>query len=223
MTGLVARVPALEGGLGHEPGRIRERAQQLLSEPPYAQESPDLLTRVAQTLRRWLAEGLEAVLELLAGTPTRAWLVVLLGTALLLLVVWRTTRGMTVDRAVDGTVPAQGRRPAVDWHAEADAHERAGDWEQAVRCRYVALVTDLVERGIVEEVPGRTVGELDRELATAAPGLADDVAEAGRRFAEVAYGRAPARREQARELAALADRVAGRAGRGRAPAGVGEA
>ena len=52
-----------------------------------------------------------------------------------------------------------GARTAAQWRAEAAAHDAAGRWREALRCRYRALVAELAGRGLVEEIPGRTSGE----------------------------------------------------------------
>jgi hypothetical protein len=206
-------IAALADEVVHDPARVRERAVDLLSRPPYREEPEGLLARLVGDVREWLADTLDTILGAVAADATRAWVVIAVGVAILLLVVWRSTRGLSVDRAVDPPVTGEGDgRPAAAWHAEADAHERAGDHAQAVRCRYVALVTTLVEQGVVEEVPGRTVGELDRELATSAPTLAPDVTAAGDIFVEVVYGRASGTPEQTARLRELARAVTAAAG-----------
>lgn len=212
----------LDDELTHAPGALRERAADLLSRPPYREEPEGLGERLVGAVREWLAELLDTVLGAVATDDALAWLVVAAGVALLLVAVWRATRGLAADRAIE--VDASGRgggRTASAWHAEAEVHERAGAYGQAVRCRYVALVTGLVELGIVEEVPGRTVGELDRELRAAAPSLAAPAAEAGRIFAEVVYGRSPASAEQAARLRELVRGVTAGAGGSRRPVGSG--
>ena len=192
----------------HDPARVRERASDLLSRPPYREEPEGLLERLVGAVREWAADVLDTILGAVAADATRAWLVIAIGVAILLLVVWRSTRGLSLDRAVDPPVSGEGDgRLAADWHAEADRHEDTDDHAQAVRCRYVAVVTTLVEQGVIEDVPGRTVGELDRELGAAAPTLAPDVAAAGRIFAEVVYGRAGATPEQAARLRELSRSV----------------
>jgi hypothetical protein len=196
--------------LGHDAAEVRRRASELLSRPPYREGEEGPLGAAWRVAREWLAEQLATLLSVFGGDPLVAWLLVVLGVLLLGVVVWRGTRGLALDRAVD--VPATGPagRPAGAWHADADEHEAAGRWRDAVRCRYRALVGQLVESGVVEDVPGRTVGELDRELGMAAPALAEDVSRAGEVFAAIFYGRQPARAEDARTVAAVAARAAAR-------------
>jgi hypothetical protein len=131
---------------------------------------------------------LELVFDSLTGDTRVAWGIVAIGTVLLLVAVWRATRGWSGDRAIAEVPGARPSRSAAAWAAEADGHAAAARWRDAVRCRYVAVVASLVEHGVLGDVPGRTVRELDDELAVAAPSLADDVRAAGRIFEEIWYG-----------------------------------
>jgi hypothetical protein len=193
--------------LRHDAAEVRRRASELLSGPPYRDGEEGPLGAAWRVGREWLAEQLATVLSVFGGDPLVAWLLVGLGLLLLGVVVWRATRGLALDRAVEAPATGPGGRPASAWHADADEHEADGRWRDAVRCRYRALVGQLVEAGVVEDVPGRTVGELDRELAVAAPTIAEDVARAGEVFAAIFYGRQPARAEDARTVAAVAARA----------------
>ncbi|MBV9410730.1 MAG: DUF4129 domain-containing protein, partial [Acidimicrobiia bacterium] len=94
-----------------------------------------------------------------------------------------------------------------DWRAEAEAHERAGEWRQAVRCRYRALVADLAGRGILNEVPGRTAGEYRRELGDALPAASPQFAGATELFEGAWYGHRPTGEADAAHFRDLADRV----------------
>jgi hypothetical protein len=196
--------------LGHDAAEVRRRAAELLSRPPYRDGEEGPLGAAWRAAREWLAEQLAALLSVFGGDPLVAWVLVVVGMALLGVVVWRATRGLALDRAVEAPATGPGGRPASAWHADADDHEAAGRWRDAVRCRYRALVGQLVEAGVVEDVPGRTVGELDRELAVAAPAVAEEVARAGVVFAAIFYGRQPAGIEDARTVASVAARASDR-------------
>jgi hypothetical protein len=193
--------------LGHDAGELRERAEELLSGPPYQDLEEGPLGAAWRTAREWLAERLATLLSLIGDDAGVAWVLVAVGVLLLLVVAWRATRGLALDRAVEAPATGPAGRPASAWHADAEEHEAAGRWRDAVRCRYRALVGHLVEAGVVEDVPGRTVGELDRELEAHAPGLAPEVARAGGVFAAIFYGTQPADADDARAVADVARRV----------------
>ena len=52
----------------------------------------------------------------------------------------------------------------------------------------MATVVTLIERGVLSEVPGRTIRELDAELAQLAPSLAEPVSRAGASVERVVFG-----------------------------------
>lgn len=214
-------------GLAHDPAQLRDRADELLSRPPFAQDE-GFLAALWRTLREWAATALDRILGPLASSATAGWIVVALGVAVVLVVAWRASRGLTLDQATPAVRPAGVRgRSAAEWHELAGEHQRRGQHDEAVRARYHALVTGLAERGVVEEVPGRTVGELDRELRVVAPDLAPAVVRAGALFEQVYYGARPARAEQSTQLASLVAeverRTAGRGARRPRPGGGDEA
>ena len=68
----------------------------------------------------------------------------------------------------------------------------------------------LLERGLIDDVPGRTIRELDRELSVAAPAIADAFAAAGARVEHVVFGAEQATHQDL-EVAAAALAAASRA------------
>lgn len=63
-------------------------------------------------------------------------------------------------------------RPPQRWRGLARQHREAGEFRDAVRCEYRALVGDLARAGIVDEIPGRTSGEERAQLRVIAPSVA---------------------------------------------------
>jgi hypothetical protein len=176
--------------LEHAPDDVRQRAADLLSRPPFTDEEPGPVARLLE----WLGDLLAGVFGRLTATVSAGgllgWAIVLLGTAVLVVVVLRGSRGLRTDRARVVASPVVAGRSADDWHADADRAEQAGDLRTAVRCRYSALVAHLVDGGILDDRPGRTVRELDAEVAAGAPDLAPPVHAASRRFEAIRYGAA---------------------------------
>jgi hypothetical protein len=103
--------------------------------------------------------------------------------------------------------PSDPRRPAAEWRAEAEAHETAGRWRPALRCRYRALVADLASRGLVEEVPGRTTGEYRRQVDAAVPDVAPAFDGATLLFEGAWYGGRDTGADDAARFRALEARV----------------
>jgi hypothetical protein len=193
----------------HDPADVRERAADLLSRPPFTDQQPGPVGRLLGRVGDVIADLLARLLTTIGGGSTLGWVIVALGTAALVAVVWRVTRGTTPDGAVP-VVPSAGRTAAA-WHAAADTAAARGDRREALRCRYAALVTSLVEAGLLDDVPGRTVRELDREVASAAPHLAAAVTAAGDRFERVVYGGAEATDDDLAVVGTAARRSAARA------------
>lgn len=179
--------------LVHDPVQLRELARELLTRPPYQDPAAEgVLDRLLAGLRDLLAEVLWRLIGLVGGSTTTAWVLVLLGTLVLLLAVWRWTRGARRDPARPEPSTGVERRTVAEWEAAGDAHRAAGRHAEAIRSYYAALVTQLAVAGRIEDRPGRTVRELERELPAALPALAADIRDAGRRFEAVWYGRQPA-------------------------------
>lgn len=194
------------GPLVHDPDEVRSLAEDLLSRAPFADGEAGPLRRVLRQVGDAVAAFLSGVFGDAVATGLLPWVMVVLGVALLGWLVWRITRGLSVDRDV-AEVPAETHtRTAADWHADADAAEARGELRQALRSRYAAIVASLLAEGRIEDVPGRTVRELDAEVASSLPTAADDVGAAGERFDAVVYGHREATREDL-EVVAVAARV----------------
>ena len=202
---------------GHDPAAVRDRADELLNAPPYVDGPPGPVRRALGLLGDRVAAFLAELFADATFANLLPWILVVLGTIVVVIVVVRLTRGATLDRSVAEVPRVDRQRTAADWSTDADAAEADGQWRAAVRFRYLALVTALHDDGHVEELPGRTVRELDREVAAAAPALAEDVARAGIRFEEVVFGGRPAGRADADVIRAAVAAVteASRRGGGR--------
>ncbi len=147
---------------------VRQLADEILSRPEFAQPEPSLLERVRSWFEDLIGRILEAAFSGGAGSLI-GW-VVLLGAVVA--IIWfasRWGRTVQVDRRVGVRVEEIHRRTPAEWRAEAEALEADGQWKLALRCRYRALVGDLIAAGLLEDVPGRTTGEYRRDLAVRAP------------------------------------------------------
>jgi hypothetical protein len=193
-----------------DPDRVRDAVREVLARPEFRPPDRTLLQRAFD----WLLEQVGRLLAELGasgagGIVGLAVLVLaLLGIGLLAA---RFSRGLTSSPEVRAAVPGVPRRPATDWRAEAEAHERAGAWRAAVRCRYRALVAELAARGLVDEVPGRTAGEYRGEVRRNLPDAAADFAGATELFELAWYGRGETGAQQASRLRELSGLVLRRA------------
>src|SRR6266508_687309 len=134
------------------------------------------------------------------------WIVTSLGE----LLAERFVRTMSRSPEVAAAIVSIPQRSAAEWRAEAEAHEAAREWRQAVRCRYRALVADLASRGVVEEVPGRTSGEYRGEVSRNLPNASEAFAGATEVFDRAWYGRQPTGEGEATSFRDLAGRVLAR-------------
>jgi hypothetical protein len=88
---------------------------------------------------------------------------------------------LTDDRSVR-------RMTAADYRAEAAAFAAAGEWREALRARFRAVIRELEQRGVLDERPGRTAGEIAAEASAAMPGIGAHLRRAADTFNEVWYG-----------------------------------
>lgn len=209
MVAALAGAPASGGELRppqREPATALDAARRVLDRPEYRRPAPTL----AQRARRWAVERLERLLGGLLGGgrgETLLWVVAGAGLLIVIVALVRFGRGVTAEGARRVAVPVTGRRTPGEWRAEAEGHEAAGRWRAGLRCRYRALVTELVERGLVDDVPGRTAGEYRTAVAERIPGVAEPFAGATELFEQAWYGRRPTGEDKAATFERLAGTV----------------
>jgi len=196
-----------------DPATSRARADEILSRPEFHRPAPSLMTRVT----RWLGE---AVGRLITGLvrggvgSAIAWGILALNVGLLVLLVARITRTVQAEPSRGGpAVHVEVRRSPREWRHEAEACEARGAWKDALRCRYRALIGDLVARRVVRDLPGRTTGEYRADVAAALPAAAPDFAGASELFERAWYGDQPTGAAENERFRALSDHVVERAGR----------
>jgi hypothetical protein len=100
-------------------------------------------------------------------------------------------------------VPRRSRRPrrtgvvvteqdqelsAEQWRKEAERLAGEGSYREALRCRYRALVAELADRRLIDQVPGRTSGDYDRAVRALVPEAAEQFSSATRLFELCWYG-----------------------------------
>jgi hypothetical protein len=189
-----------------DPEQVRRVVREVLSRPEFRPPERALFQRALDFLLELVGRLLGALAGGGAGSVVGLVLLalVLLGVGL---VVVRFSRGISRSPELAAAAPAVPRRGAADWRAEAEAHERAGDWRQGIRCRYRALVADLAARGLLEEVPGRTAGEYRGEVSRSLPAAAADFAGVTELFERAWYGRRATGAQEAGRVRELSRRV----------------
>lgn len=167
--------------------RVRTAAEEVLGRPAYRDLFADPVARLVNEVRSWFAELL---FDLFTGRGAAnvglVVAVVVVGVVLVLGGV--ALAGVRRGAAADLVVEAPDAVTSGEAVAAADEARAAGDLVAAVRRRYGALVLLLVERDVLAQLPGTTVGEVDAAVARAAPVCAGSVVEAGRALADIVYG-----------------------------------
>ena len=100
------------------------------------------------------------------------WLVIIvLAVAVVGLVVVVIRKRVRRDRGDDDdfVLVLEEERSMSEWRSAAEQFERDGRWKEAMRCRFRELLAVLIDRDVVSLVPGRTTGELRRDLAASVP------------------------------------------------------
>lgn len=189
-----------------DPERIRRATAQVLAGPDFAGAQPGVLTRAARWVLDRVGELLAAIVSGGGGPLGLALLAVAL--VVLGLIVWSLVRRVRRDRGRPAPRPGGiGGRTAADWTAAAERAEAEGAWADALRCRYRALLADLVAAGMLDEVPGRTARGYERDVAAAAPDAAAPLRDVTRAFEGAWYDRRAVDAADVEALRAAADAV----------------
>jgi hypothetical protein len=194
-----------------DPAQVRAQARALLRRAEFRPARRSWWSAAIHWLLKEAGKLLGDLFGIGGGSGIGAWLAiavlaVIIGLVVLLVVRSWVRMPSDPSRPVFVTAATAGRS-ALDWRAEAAAHERARRWRDALRCRYRALVADLARRGVIEEIPGRTAGEYRGAVRTTLPAVAGDFAGATELFEAAWYGDRPTGPGDQATFDQLADRV----------------
>jgi hypothetical protein len=126
--------------------------------------------------------------------------------AFLVVVVVRSIRRRPRKEKVDDVeteVDPEVERTVSEWRSAAEVAEAEGRWKEAMRCRYRELVGELIERGVVRDIPGLTTGELRAEVSSTASDELGPFSEASTLFELPWYARQPTGPEENRRIRQL--------------------
>lgn len=181
----------------------RQEADDILSGAEYQEPPASALGKVFE----WFAEQLAKVQPGSAfGGIGWVLLAVLVGVAVFMLSRLRRTSRVGRDD-IGYEFDLEDRRPPKEWLADAERFEGRGEWKQALRCRFRALLGDLILIGTVRDLPGRTTGEYRLEVRRHAPDGAASFSEASLLFEAAWYGDEPTGPEESGRFRALAGQV----------------
>lgn len=122
-------------------------------------------------------------------------LIVVVGTVLLL-VLRKIGKPRKDVKAESGKPKRSGNAAAVEipltgaalQRHNAEQAARAGDWQEAIRARFRAVIAELDERSLLPERKDRTAHEAAQDAGAILPEFAVSLLDAARAFDEVEYG-----------------------------------
>ncbi len=195
-----------------EPGtdESNRRADEIVAGPRFQEPPKSLIDRILD----WIAEQLDKIQVpgvgggAAGGSQIVVWVFIalLVGLAIFLVARMRVSRRPSRDDP-DFIVDAEVARPAHEWLSEAERFEAEGAWKQALRCRFRALVSALIDRGVVRDIPGRTTGEYRVEVRRNAERVAPAFAGAADLFERARYGDEDTGPDENARFRSLADDV----------------
>lgn len=209
MTPLAALLAGrLEPPLDPSGDEARRLLRRELADPKYY--DADILQRITDSLQRLVDDLINGVS---ASGPLSTLLAIVVALALvaaIILIVSRARRTAQAERRPAAALTDEVVT-AAELRARAEAALAAGDASAALVDAFRALAVRQVEKQRIEDVPQATAHELARALAAEFPAQAGAVHHGADLFDQTLYGDRRATREQALELLALDDALAGRA------------
>lgn len=183
MTPLLAGLAAV---LPIDRDAAREAARRELSKRIYQPRERGFVERVIDWLVRQVGKMLDSASSVAPGGVPGLLLLLAIGVALIVFLRMR----LGPMRRTDALTDERGTRrlTAEDYRSEAVAFAAAGDWREALRARFRAVIRELEQRGVLDERPGRTAGEIAAEASAAMPAVGGPMRLAADTFNEVWYG-----------------------------------
>lgn len=199
-------------GTAADPTKVRQSADDILARPEYRPPEKTIGQEIGEKIQEILGKGLETLASG-GGGSIFGWVVI--GALVGGLVYFVVRVGRTVQRSPDQPVDVsiEVRRSPSEWRTEAVRFEAAGQWKEALRCRYRAMVSDLVDRKVVPDIPGRTVGEHRADVSTVVPDAAPEFQGAAELFERAWYGDLPTGEAENERFRALSDEIVHKADR----------
>lgn len=187
----------------------RKWAEEVLSDPKYAEAKPTWFDLVARDIGRFIADLFSPGNA--AGVGPGALIVVcavVVAALIVALILWGRPRGSrVVRRSATSLLGADDDRTAAQLRADAERSAKAQDWDEATVLRFRALARGLLERDLIDPAPGATAQSIAREVGSVFAAELSAVRSAAVSFDDVRYLRHPATAETYSALAATDDRL----------------
>jgi hypothetical protein len=222
---LVAQTAPQSAGLPEPqptPEESRQAADEILAEGKYQEPAPSFIERFFEWIGEWLRRlqprpqparrGPEGTVGGSGGADWLTWVMVAILVVIGAVVVSRLKPGRRRKKPEDDPLELSESeiiRAPDQWIAEAERLEREEQWKAALLCRFQALIGELLERGVVRDLPGRTSGEFRADVRRSAPELTGSFAEASYLFDDAWYGDTPTGRSESEAFRRLAAQVLG--------------
>jgi hypothetical protein len=184
----------------------RAAAQRELSKRIYHTQDKGIVQRALEWFFRTINHALEKASNVMPGGALG--LVSLVIAVVALVVVLRVGLGplrrtdLLGDRGEDGRA-----KTADDYRREAEEFAAAGDWREALRARFRAVIRELEQRGVLDQRAGRTAGEIAAEAGVSMPSIAADMRAAADAFSQIWYGGRAATDAAYQRMVALDEQV----------------
>lgn len=161
---------------------------------------------LAQRLYRWVADGIDALVEFLRGSGPARWVAIGFTVLLVLAVVARFLLAARARDADIGGDEQGGRRGSGEdpWRA-AERLAAAGQLEEAAHALYRGVVEGIARTDRLRLDPSKTSGDYARELCARGSARLSPFRLFARRFDVAVYGHGGCTAEAIAELSRLAE------------------
>jgi hypothetical protein len=187
-----------------DPDAAREAAVRELSDPGYQVGRPSWFDRAMG----WIFDRLAELTTPDVGPGGLLGLVVIVLLIVAIVVVIRLRSGKIARARRLRTALFGARVRTADEHRQsAEQAAAAGEFGDAIRERFRAIVRELEQRGVLDAVDGRTVDEIAAQAGRVLPASAAELRAVARVFDDIVYGDRPATVDSYRRVVALDDQV----------------
>ena len=164
----------------------RDAARRELSKQIYRRRQAGLLPRILEWLFTRLGRLFEKATSVVPGGLPGLLLLVAIVVAIVVVLRLRLGPLRRTDLLTDERAAAA--KSADDYRAEAAGFAADGNWREALRARFRAVIRELEQRGILDQRAGRTAGEIAFEAGAAVPAIAAAMQRAADVFNQTWYG-----------------------------------
>lgn len=161
---------------------------------------------LAQRLYRWIADGIEALVDFLRGSGPARWIAIGFTALLVLLVIARFLLAARArSEEIDGGDRARGGRAGEDPWRAAERLAAGGHLEEAAHALYRGVVESVARTDRLRLDPSKTSGDYARELRARGSARLAPFRLFARRFDVAVYGHGGCTAETVAELSRLAE------------------